>query len=124
MPVNLGHAGGAFPGMPLPLSPIQILWINLVTDGLPGLALSVEPGEKDTMLRRPIRPMKMCSHAAWAAVFCGSGADGPGFTAGGFLYCRAAVHIGIPPFLLRLPFQRWVCDGNPLQRESVFTIGF
>jgi magnesium-transporting ATPase (P-type) len=32
-----------FIGMPLPLTSLQILWINLVTDGLPGLALAVEP---------------------------------------------------------------------------------
>lgn len=42
-------------GMPLPLLPLQILWVNLVTDGLPGLALAVEPGERSTM-RRPPRP--------------------------------------------------------------------
>ncbi len=42
-------------GMPLPLVPLQILWVNLVTDGLPGLALAVEPGERNTM-RRPPRP--------------------------------------------------------------------
>lgn len=42
-------------GMPLPLLPLQILWVNLVTDGLPGLALAVEPGERNTM-RRPPRP--------------------------------------------------------------------
>jgi Ca2+-transporting ATPase len=45
-----------FLGMPLPLLPLQILWINLVTDGLPGLALTVEPAEKDTMKRPPHRP--------------------------------------------------------------------
>jgi Ca2+-transporting ATPase len=42
-------------GMPLPLLPLQILWINLVTDGLPGLALAIEPAEQDTMKRRPRR---------------------------------------------------------------------
>jgi Ca2+-transporting ATPase len=44
-----------FLGMPIPLLPLQILWINLVTDGLPGLALSLEQAEADTM-KRPPRP--------------------------------------------------------------------
>jgi Ca2+-transporting ATPase len=45
-----------FLGMPLPLLPLQILWINLVTDGLPGLALGVEPGERNLMRRPPYHP--------------------------------------------------------------------
>ena len=44
---------GPFLGMPLPLLPLQILWMNLVTDGLPALALGIEPPEKDVMARPP-----------------------------------------------------------------------
>jgi P-type Ca2+ transporter type 2C len=40
-------------GLPLPLLPIQILWMNLVTDGLLALALSVEPFDGQTMRRPP-----------------------------------------------------------------------
>ena len=42
-------------GFPLPLLPAQILWINLVTDGLPALALGVDPPEKDVMEHPPRR---------------------------------------------------------------------
>lgn len=43
-------------GMPLPLLPLQILWINLVTDIFPALALAVEPATPETMRRRPRSP--------------------------------------------------------------------
>jgi Ca2+-transporting ATPase len=42
-------------GLPVPLRPIQLLWLNLVTDGAPALALGLEKGSPDTM-KRPPRP--------------------------------------------------------------------
>ncbi len=47
---------GPFLGLPLPLTAAQILWINLVTDGLPAVALGLEPAEPDTMRRPPRSP--------------------------------------------------------------------
>ncbi len=43
---------------PAPLLPIQLLWINLMTDSLPALALSMDPAEKNIMRRKPIDPRK------------------------------------------------------------------
>ena len=54
---NIGEiglmAGAALLGMPLPLTAVQILFVNLATDGLPALALAVDPPEPDLMRRRP-----------------------------------------------------------------------
>lgn len=46
----------ALAGMPLPLLPVQILWVNLVTDGLPAMALGVDTNEPDAMNRPPRHP--------------------------------------------------------------------
>jgi Ca2+-transporting ATPase len=57
---NIGEiglmAGSALLGLPLPLSAVQILYVNLATDGLPALALAVDPPEKDLMKRKPRDP--------------------------------------------------------------------
>src|SRR5690606_29299276 len=49
-------AGAALGGLPLPLTAVQILYVNLATDGLPALALAVDPPEPDLMHRRPRDP--------------------------------------------------------------------
>jgi Ca2+-transporting ATPase len=59
---NIGEiglmAGAALLGMPLPLSAVQILFVNLATDGLPALALSVDPPERDLMHHKPRNPRR------------------------------------------------------------------
>jgi Ca2+-transporting ATPase len=57
---NIGEiclmAAATLLGLPLPLSAVQILYVNLATDGLPALALAVDPPEADLMRRRPRNP--------------------------------------------------------------------
>jgi Ca2+-transporting ATPase len=67
-----------FLGLPIPLLPIHILWINLVTDGLPGLALAGEGAERNVM-QRPPRPPKesifahgMWQHILWVGLLMGA----------------------------------------------------
>jgi Ca2+-transporting ATPase len=48
--------GTSAAGLRLPLAPIQVLWLNLVTDTVPALALALEPGRADLMLQPPRRP--------------------------------------------------------------------
>ena len=63
---------GPFMGISLPLAPLQILWLNLVTDGVPALALAVEPPEKDIM-KRPPNPTKqhVLANGGWNVIFIG-----------------------------------------------------
>ena len=66
-----------FLGLPIPLLPIHILWINLVTDGLPGLALAGERAERNVMQRPPRPPQEsifargMWQHILWVGLLMG-----------------------------------------------------
>jgi Ca2+-transporting ATPase len=64
-------------GLPIPLLPIHILWINLVTDGLPGIALASEPAERGIMARPPRPPQEsifahgLGAHIVWVGLLMG-----------------------------------------------------
>jgi len=64
-------------GLPVPLLPLHILWVNLVTDGLPGLALSAEPHEAGVMQRPPRPPTQSLFadglgwHLSWVGLLIG-----------------------------------------------------
>ena len=61
--------GAALAGLPLPLLPLHLLWINLVTDGLPALALVVDPPEADVLARPPRGVQEpLLGRAEWTTV--------------------------------------------------------
>ncbi len=51
--------GGLFMGLPLPMTAMQILWINLVSDGLPNLSLTIDPKRPDIMKEKPRSPREL-----------------------------------------------------------------
>jgi len=115
-----------FLGMPLPLLPLQILWINLVTDGLPSLALSIEPAERDVMRRPPRSPREsifgqgLGVHIIWVGMLMGIVSLGMGWR---------AFRAGDPAwqtmvFMTVTMSQLFQSLAVRSQRDSVFRIGF
>jgi Ca2+-transporting ATPase len=114
-----------FLALPIPLLPIHILWINLLTDGLPGLAFSSEPAEPGIMQRPPREPKEnIFAHGTWQHIVW----------VGLFV---AAISLGSMSWALSRGVEYWqtivftVLTVSQLfhsfavrsERESVFTIG-
>ncbi|MCL5022873.1 MAG: cation-translocating P-type ATPase, partial [Nitrospirae bacterium] len=114
-----------FLGLPMPLLPIHILWINLMTDGLPALALSMEPAEGDVMQRKPRHPREsIFGHGLWVgAVWVGL------LMAGIVLFIQAWLMRGDNGHWQTMVFTVLCLSqlGNVLairsERDSLFTIG-
>jgi Ca2+-transporting ATPase len=90
-----------FLGSPLPLLPLQLLWLNLMTDGLLGLGMGVENPEADTMKRKPYSPTE--------GVFSrGAGAQ--------------TIWVGVMIGTLALALGAWYFfSGNPAWQTMIFT---
>jgi P-type Ca2+ transporter type 2C len=115
-----------FIGLPVPLTALQILWVNLVTDGLPGLALGVEPTERNAMRRPPYPPKQsilargMAPAVLFIGLLMGLTSLGVGFW---------AYHSGHREAWVTMVFMTLTLSqmGNALtirsERDSLFAIG-
>jgi len=79
-------------GLPLPLLPIQILWMNLVTDGVPALALAVDPKAPDLMKRPPRRPEARLLDGGRLLAIGGEGLILAALALGAFSYSLYGLH--------------------------------
>lgn len=113
--------------LPLPLLPLQILWINLVTDGFPALALGVEPKERHLMRRPPRDPQAgilaggIAYHIVWVGLLMTVGTLSLflwGLGLNGIEYARSLA------FYTIAMFQVFHVLAIRVSRESVFTAGF
>ena len=129
MATNIGELfvmlAAPFLGMPLPLLPLQILWMNLVTDGLPALALGFEPPEQDAMGRPPHPPNEsifargLGTHILWAGPLMGVVA-----LMTGFVFWNAGDEVWQTMLFTVLTLgQMFHVMAIRLERESLFTRG-
>jgi len=114
-----------FLDLPIPLLPIHILWINLVTDGLPGLALAVEPEERGIMQRPPRPPQEnifaqgMWQHILWIGLLMG----GVSLFSQGWAYFTGSNHWQSMVFTVLALSQMGHVLAIRSERESLFTQG-
>ena len=114
-----------FIGLPVPLLPIQILWMNLVTDGLPGVALAAEPAERTVMLRPPRPPTEsvfahgLWQHAIWVGLLMAAIALG----LEAWMIGRGAAHWQSMTFTVLIFAQLGHVLAIRSERESLFSQG-
>ena len=114
-----------FLGLPIPLLPIHILWINLVTDGLPGLALAVEPEERGIMQRPPRAPeesifaLGMWQHILWIGLLMG----GVSLFSQGWAYHTGSAHWQSIVFTVLTLSQMGHVLAIRSEQDSLFTQG-
>ena len=127
---NVGEIGTIFLAplfaLPLPLAPIQILWVNLVTDGLPGLALAGERAEPGLMQRPPRAPTEsvfargMWQHVVWVGLLIAALCVG----VQAWAVASGSPRFQTMTFTLLTFSQLYHVLAIRAERESVFAIGF
>jgi len=114
-------------GLPLPLLPIHILWVNLVSDGIPAVALSVDPKDPEIMQRSPRDPQEGILSRIWRFIIFGATLDFISdfipflyiyFTTGSAIRARTAAFTSIVLFEFFLAFN---CRS---ERHSIFGLGW
>jgi Ca2+-transporting ATPase len=112
-------------GLPIPLLPVHILWVNLVTDGLPALALASEPAEKSIMKRRPRKSGESIFaggigvHVLWVGILIGFICIGTQ----GYLINKGVDHWQTIVFSILCFCQLWHVMAIRSDTRSLFRIG-
>jgi Ca2+-transporting ATPase len=111
--------------LPIPLMPIHLLWINLVTDGLPGIALAAEPAEPDVMGRPPRPPGEnifargLWQHVVWVGLLMA----GVTLATQAWTYHHGSAHWQTMTFTVLALSQMGHVLAIRSERESLFRIG-
>jgi len=119
----------ALAGFPLPLLPVQILWINLVTDGFPALALAIDPAERNIMHRPPRHPQAPILSRDRVLEMSGQGLVMALLATAVFAYClygmeqsvEQARSLAFTVLVIAQLFHAFNCRSA---RDSILTLGF